>query len=92
MFRSQGEVTNSCGELGAFEVKMNKKKIIDDKPLHINVAILQYSKLLFLDFMYFIKDHLIDGSFRSCYADTGKFKLFNIVMNLIFRFNGFCFQ
>ena len=49
---------------------MKKQKVIDDKPVHIGVAILQWSKLLFLRFMEFLKEHLEVGSYQTCYTDT----------------------
>ena len=49
---------------------MRKRKIHDDKPVHVAVAILQWSKILFLRFMYFLLDHLEPGSFRTGYCDT----------------------
>ena len=32
----------------AMEVEMRKKRVVDSKPIHYNIAILQWSKLLFL--------------------------------------------
>ena len=52
------------------ELTMRKKKITDDKPIQVGIAILQWSKLLFYRFMYFIFRHLEPGSFRAVYADT----------------------
>ena len=73
-FKSETEILDANEEFNGAEIHMRKKKIEDDKPLHVNVAILQFSKLLFMEFMYFIKDHLIDGTYRTCYADTGEFQ------------------
>ena len=66
----QNEVINECEELVAWEVKQRKRTIADCKPVHFANAILQTSKLLFLEFMYYIYNHLQPGSFRACYADT----------------------
>ena len=49
---------------------MRKRTIYDDKPCHVALAILQWSKILFLRFMYFLSDHLEPGSFRPAYCDT----------------------
>ena len=69
-FVNENEFCNEEGEVTGYEVKMRKRKIHDDKPCHVSVAILQWSKLLFLRFMYFLLDHLEPGSFRHAYADT----------------------
>ena len=66
----QNEIINECDELVAWEVKQRKRQITDCKPIHFANAILQTSKLLFLEFMYYIYNHLQPGSFRTCYADT----------------------
>ena len=52
------------------ELTMRKRKIVDDKPIQIGIAILQWSKLLFYRYMYFMFHHLEPGSFRAVYADT----------------------
>ena len=64
------EYCNEEGNVSGYEVKMRKRRIEDDKPIHVSLAILQWSKLLFLRFMYFLLDHLRDGSFRQSYCDT----------------------
>ena len=63
-------IENEEGEASATEVTLDKKTIEDEKPVHIGVAILQWSKLLFLRYMYFMFKHLEPGSFRTVYADT----------------------
>ena len=83
LYKDDDDILDACGEITAYEVKLQKSKVVDDKPLHTNVAILQYSKLLFLHFMYFIKNHLIKGSFRSCYADTGKILIHSFTHSFI---------
>ena len=70
MYKDHVVIQNEEGEAGATEVTSLKKTITDSKPVHIGVAILQWSKLLFLRYMYFLFDHLEPGSFRSVYADT----------------------
>ena len=47
-FVTEAEICDDFGEVSAYEIKMRKKKIIDSKPVHIGVAILQHSKLLLL--------------------------------------------
>ena len=42
------EMDDEC----AMEVEMRKKKVIDSKPIHYNIAILQWSKLLFLRYPF----------------------------------------
>ena len=64
------EFLDEDGERSAIEIEMNKQKIKDDKPVHIGVAILQWSKLLFLSFMEYLKEHLESGSYQTCYTDT----------------------
>lgn len=58
------------GKIEEFEVKMDIKNVFDDKPITTGIAILQYSKMLFLRFVYFLADHLEPNSFRLAYADT----------------------
>ena len=69
-FVCEKEYCNEAGDVTGYEVKMRKRRIEDDKPIHVSLAILQWSKLLFLRFMYFLLDHLKDGSFRQSYCDT----------------------
>ena len=69
-FVTDNEYFNEEGEVTGWEVKMRKRKIHDDKPCHFSLAILQWSKVLFLRFMYFLLDHLQPGSFRNAYCDT----------------------
>lgn len=67
---ADNEYFNEEGEITGYEVKLRKRKIHDDKPCHVSLAILQWSKVLFLRFMYFLLDHLEAGSFRTGYCDT----------------------
>ena len=53
-----------------FEVNQKPRRVIDDKPIMLGQAILQYSKLHLLRFVYFLYDHLIPGSYRLAYCDT----------------------
>ena len=46
------QTTNLCNETGdpeCREVSSKKKFVDDDKPVHFSLAILQYSKLMFLE-------------------------------------------
>ncbi len=59
------------GENSVIEMELTKKMIRDDKPLNVCVAILQYSKLLMLDFVYnVLYRYLEPKSFVLNYADT----------------------
>ena len=42
------ELTSCDGEFCAYEISKKKSKVTDAKPVHLGVAILQHSKLLFL--------------------------------------------
>ena len=57
-------------QFGCYLATFQKSKVEDDRPSHIGVSILQWSKYLFVDFMYFLERHLVDGSFKTVYADT----------------------
>ena len=70
LYKDHVVIQNEEGEAGATEVTCNRKTIEDSKPVHIGVAILQWSKLIFLKFMFHLFYHLEPGSFRSVYADT----------------------
>ena len=48
-FVSMTEILDENGEPESWEVATRKKTIEDDKPVHFSLAILQYSKLLFLE-------------------------------------------
>ena len=74
-FRNKKEVYDEDDQLACYLVSMDKKTIKDSKPVHIGVAILQWSKVLFIRFMYWLEEHLEDGAFRTCYADTDSMAL-----------------
>ena len=74
-FQDSVEILNEADDLACYKVKMKKKKIKDSKPVHIGVAILQWSKVLFIRFMYWLEEHLEEGSFKTCYADTDSMAL-----------------
>ena len=48
-FRNEMELVNEEGEVTGWEVESRKKVIQDDKPIHFSAAILQHSKVLFLE-------------------------------------------
>ena len=48
LFENEQEFYDEFGNIAAWEVKMKKKRIIDDKPVSFSVAILHHSKLLFM--------------------------------------------
>ena len=50
-YRHDKEVYDENNELACYLVKMDKKKITDSKPVHIGVAILQWSKVLFIRYV-----------------------------------------
>ena len=74
-FKESVEVLDETDDLACYKVKMNKKTIKDAKPVHIGVAILQWSKVLFIRFMYWLEEHLEEGAFKTCYADTDSMAL-----------------
>ena len=51
-----------------FEITSHQKKCKDDKPIHIGVSILQYSKLMMLEFVNFLNKFLIKDSFSLVYS------------------------
>ena len=53
-----------------YEIQQRPRKIKDNKPVHVGIAILQYSKLHFLKFIYWLHEHLVPNSYYLCYADT----------------------
>ena len=74
-YRGRKDVYDEDDQLACYIVKMDKKKITDSKPVHIGIAILQWSKVLFIRFMYWLEEHLEDGAFKTCYADTDSMAL-----------------
>ena len=57
-------------DLKFYEVQQRPRKITDNKPVHVGIAILQYSKLHFLRFIYWLHEHLTPNSYYLCYADS----------------------
>ena len=70
MYRNHVVIQDENGDACATEVTSLKQTIEDSKPVHIGVAILQWSKLLFLRFMFDLFKHMEPGSFRCVYSDT----------------------
>lgn len=67
-YKHHSVLPSEDGESGLIEVVMDQKKVTDDKLIHVGVAILQESKLLFLRFVQFLREFLIAGSFQPIYA------------------------
>ena len=53
---------------GIHEFVMDKRKVTDDKLVHVGVCILQQSKLMFLQFVQFLRQYLEPGSFQTLYC------------------------
>ncbi|CAG5090016.1 Oidioi.mRNA.OKI2018_I69.PAR.g12434.t1.cds [Oikopleura dioica] len=70
-FKSTQPLYQENGEYSISEVTFEKKRIKDDKPTVLGVAILQNSKLHFLSFVYkFLHKYLKPGSYKLNYCDT----------------------
>ena len=54
LFISAPALSNEEEEITGYEVLMKKKRIIDSKPSHHGVAILQWSKILFMRLVYIL--------------------------------------
>ena len=75
LFLDAVELELEDGSCEMVEVKLQKAKIEDKKPIVIGNAILQYSKLLLLKFAYFLERVLLEGSYKICYCDTDSLAL-----------------
>jgi hypothetical protein len=73
-YKNDSFLTTEEGNMGIHEFVMEQRKVTDDKLVHVGVAILQHSKLMFLEFVQFLRDFLQPGSFKTVYC--GKFFLF----------------
>ena len=49
---NETELLSAHDDFCAYEVQMKRTKVTDSKPVHLGVAILQHSKLLFLRYKY----------------------------------------
>ena len=73
-FKSSNETADEHGNVFT-EISSSKKTITDNRPVHVGVTILMLSKLLLLEFVFFIYDHVQKGAFRNVYCDTGEISL-----------------
>ena len=73
-YKDHTELPSEDGQTGMTEVIMDQRKVVDNKLPHVGVAILQQSKLLFLNFVQFLRDFLKPGSYQPVYA--GEFTIF----------------
>ena len=48
LFISESSLQNEEEFITGYEILMKKKRIVDSKPIHFGVAILQWSKILFM--------------------------------------------
>lgn len=67
-YKHHSDLPSEGDQFGLIEVVMDQKKVTDDKLVHVGVAILQESKLLFLRFVQFLRKFLIPGSYQPIYA------------------------
>jgi hypothetical protein len=67
LFKSDAFLTCE-GESGIHEVNMQQHKVIDSKPVHVGISILQYSKMMMLEFVDFLRNYLIPGSYVLVYT------------------------
>ena len=63
--------------LEVYEITLKPKSQRDDKCTLVGHSVLQYSKLLLLQFIYFLSEHLEKGSFRILYLGKN-FLLFSL--------------
>ena len=59
---------SESGEHGLHEIVMEERKVVDKKPVHIGVCILQNSKLMLLEFVDFLRKYLNKGSYSIVYG------------------------
>ena len=57
-YKHHSDLPSEGDQFGLIEVVMDQKKVTDDKLVHVGVAILQESKLLFLRFVQFLRKFL----------------------------------
>ena len=77
-------------DLKFYEIQQKLRKIMDNKPVHVGIAILQLSKLHFLRFIYWLHEHLIPKSYILCYADTdsiflGIYHYYSFIIGLLYQ-------
>ena len=78
------------GDKNVFEVVSQKRRTDDDKLAHVGLAVLHMSKLLLMQFVYFLEDVLIEGSYKILYLGKFFFLASYIFLSVFLR-HGFCF-
>ena len=68
-----------------FEVVTQPKSQKDNKLICVGSAVLQLSKLLLLKFVYFLEEHLIEGSFKILYLGEFNKHLSNSFLMWLFQ-------
>ena len=53
---------------GVHEFVMDKRRVVDNKNVHVAVCILQQSKLMFLEFIEFLREYLEPGAYQTMYC------------------------
>ena len=67
-YKNDSFLATEEGNMGIHEFVMEQRKVTDDKLVHVGVAILQHSKLMFLEFVQFLRHYLVPGSYRTVYC------------------------
>ena len=62
-----------------WETNYQHREIKDDKLSHCGLAVLHWSKVRLLEFIYFLEAHLVEGSYKICYL--GKCSLLHQITN-----------
>jgi hypothetical protein len=78
-YKNDSFLTTEEGNMGIHEFVMEQRRVTDDKLVHVGVAILQHSKLMFLEFVQFLRDYLIPGSYKTVYC--GESFVLNFFLN-----------
>ena len=80
LFQSDTAIVKENGESDFIEIEMKPQKVVDDRPLAMGVAILQYSKLLFLRFVYdVLVEFMKPGSLKLNYCDTDSLAICELI-------------
>ena len=58
--------------MGVHEFVMDQRRVYDDKLVHVGVCILQQSKLMFLQFIDYLRTYLMPGSYSTVYCGIYK--------------------
>ena len=67
-FQSKRTLRCEDGNSDMSEIILKPSSVYDNKPLHIGISILQYSKLLMLEFVAFLNEFLVKDSFSLVYT------------------------